>query len=97
MNEISGYFGSLGLPASMTLVLALFYHFLANDVSDKLKTLLVILVGIVLSGVWMVYSGKVLTFVSGVDCFFYGLQLGATSIGLFKVGQAVGVFSPPGK
>jgi len=98
MEEISGYLGKLGLPAAMTLILAIIYKMIpetSDFFTDKVKTLIVLGIGIVLTMVWMAYMGAMLTFVSGVDCFFYGIQLGATSIGLFKVGQAVGVFTPP--
>jgi TctA family transporter len=98
MEEISGYLGKLGLPAAMTLILAIVYKMIPDAsvfFTDKVKTLVVLVIGIVLTMVWMIYAGAILTFVSGVDCFFYGIQLGATSIGLFKVGQAVGVFSAP--
>ena len=95
--EITGYLGKLGLPAAMTLVMALIYKVVGESLPDRTKTFLVVGVGIILSIIWIAYSGMALTFVSVVDCFFYGIQLGATSIGLFKVAQAAGVFSPPGK
>jgi len=96
MEEVSGYLGKLGLPAAMTLILSIFYKSAPEGAfSDRVKTFMVLGLGIALTMVWMAYMGVPLTFVSGVDCFFYGIQLGAISIGLFKVGQAVGVFSPP--
>jgi TctA family transporter len=92
MNGVAGYFGTLGLSAAMTLVMLVIYKFISETTSDRVKTLVVVGVGFVLSIVSIIYKGGPLGFVCLVDCFFYGIQLGATSIGLFKVGQATGVF-----
>jgi len=96
MEEITGYLGKLGLPAAMTLILAIVYNLMPEGfLSDRVKTLVVLAIGIGLTMLWIVYMGTALVFISVIDGIFYGVQLGATSIGLFKVGQAVGVFSPP--
>jgi len=92
MEEVGGFFGSLGLSAAMTLVMLVVFRFIPESAPDRWKTLTVVVLGILLSVVWQLYRGVGLSFVCVVDCFFYGIQLGATSIGLFKVGQATGVF-----
>jgi TctA family transporter len=92
MNGVAGYFGTLGLSAAMTLVMLVIYKFISETTSDRVKTLVVVGVGFVLSIVSIIYKGGPLGFVCLVDCFLFGIQLGATSIGLFKVGQATGVF-----
>ncbi len=92
MDGVTGFLGNLGLPAAMTLVMLVVYKFISESTSDRLKTFIVVLVGIFLSVVWQLYRAVPFSFICLVDCFFYGIQLGATSIGLFKVGQASGVF-----
>lgn len=91
MEEVSGYFKSLGLPGAMTLLMLVVYRVLPQVASDRVKTLVVFLGGIVLSVVWQAYWGISLNFKCVIDCFFYGIQLGATAIGLYKGGQAVGL------
>ena len=91
-----GFLGKLGISGVLMIIWGFVYKVWETP-SDRLKTILVVLSGMAVGLLFLFYDGASCTFKIATDYMFYGIQQGVTTVGLFKLGQAVGVYTPPGK
>jgi len=89
--ETIGYIGKLGVSGVMMVVWGFIYKIWVSP-SDRLKTLLVVLSGIGVGLFFLFYDGLTPTFQTVSDYCFYGIQQGVSTIGLFKLAQAAGIY-----
>ena len=98
MEEPMGFVLKLGVPGVLTLLIGIIYKIpIIGALNDEIKTVITILAGMLVGLMFLLYQGIPWSFASVIDYLIYGAAAGATAIGIFKVGQAVGVYSPPGK
>ena len=100
MQEIQ--LGQYAIPFLITIFLSLIFKPFdkedgTSSIKDWVKGYVVVFLGIGLSIVGMFYKGAPLTFVSWVDYILYGVVIGTSAIGIFKIAQFTpGVpISPP--
>lgn len=90
--EAIGFFGKLGISGVMVLIWGIIYRLWPIE-SDRIKTIYVVLSGFVIGFLFMLYNGIGISVQNILDHSFYGLQQGVEAVGLFKLAQAVGVYS----
>jgi hypothetical protein len=94
--ESLGYLGKLGMGGVMMVVWGFIYKIWTTP-SDRLKTILVVASGLGVGLLFLIYDGVTPSVSNVLDYCFYGIQQGVTTVGLFKLGQAVGVYGSGGE
>jgi len=86
MEEVQ--LGQYGVPVLLTIILMIIYNFAGEKIPKRVRPLLAIGLGIVLSLVAIGYKGIDFTFINVVDHVLYGLIMGSSVVGLYE-GQKV--------
>lgn len=83
MEEVQ--LGQYGVPALLMIILMVIYNYIGEDkISNRVRPLIAIGLGIILSLVALGYKGLGFSFINVVDYFFYGLLQGASVVGLYE-------------
>lgn len=99
MEQITGFVKTLGISGVITILMGIFYKIAENNkwvTSDAVKTWIVVGIGGAVGVFYLFYSGTICNLQTIADHILFGIKEGLAAIGMFKVGQAVGFFSPPG-
>lgn len=97
MEPVTGFLKTFGIGGIIMILLGIAYKLIPEaSLSDRPKTLIAAGVGMIAGLIFLFYNAVPIAFASVADHVFYGIKEGLTAIGLFKVLQAVGVFTPPG-
>lgn len=87
MNEVL-QIGQWGLPAILTVLLALFYKTF-ESMPNKIKPWIAVALSIILSLVALQYAGKSWDFKTVTEYVLYGIMMGAAAVGIYEVSRTI--------
>ena len=82
-------FGSYSLPVVLTVLLAILFKCIGDQLSDKYKAVIALGCGILLGVLALFYSEEVFTFQKWVDYIIFGAITGAASVGVYEMQRTV--------
>lgn len=80
--------GQYGIPVLLTIILMMIYNYTGDKIPKRVRPLIAMGLGIILSLISIGYNQMGYTFVNIVDYTLYGLMMGASVVGLYE-GQKV--------